>query len=104
MSTPYESNFYKVAALSDLATDQPRVFRAGGATIVLRRDGDGVTAIDGSCLAEESEAPANARVQRILDCVAGGGANDWSALLKRAGLAVRIDGSDVWVCIDGCKS
>ena len=88
MSSPYESSFYNVTTLGDLPADKPRVFRAAGATVVLRRDGERVTAIDGSGLADGREMSTR----------------EWDDLHSRAGLAVRVEGDQVWVCLDGCKA
>jgi nitrite reductase/ring-hydroxylating ferredoxin subunit len=106
MASPYDSSFYRVAAVGDLPVDKPRVYRAAGTTVVLRRHGDAVTAIDGSCLAEGVESSADARVKRVLECVASGTGSssaEWDGLHARAGLAVRVENGDVWVCIDGCR-
>lgn len=107
MASPYESSFYNVTTVGDLPADTPRVFRAAGATVVLRRTADEVTAIDGSCLADEREMSAEMRVRRILDCVASGSGSssrEWADLHSRAGLAVRIEDGRVWVCLEGCRS
>ncbi|HUP46624.1 MAG TPA: hypothetical protein VM779_14045 [Thermoanaerobaculia bacterium] len=46
MSSSYEASFRKVAPLEDVAPGTERVFRAAGVTIVVRRDGERVTATD----------------------------------------------------------
>jgi nitrite reductase/ring-hydroxylating ferredoxin subunit len=105
MASPWESSFYKVATVADLPVDQPRVFRAAGATVVIRRSADRVLAIDGSCLTEAGEMSADTRLKRVLECVAvgsGSSSTEWDELHGRAGLAVRVEDGEVWVCIDGC--
>ena len=43
----YERNFTKICRLQDL-TDKPKVFRTGGAEVILTRTDDGVEAVDAS--------------------------------------------------------
>lgn|GEM_PF-3198683 len=106
MSEPWESRYTRMVAVDDLPLGRPSVFRAGGATVVLRRDEHGVQAIDGSCLGDEGELSREQRVQKIFECVASGSAGtslDGSVLVEKAGLPVRIDEGAVWVCIDACR-
>lgn len=105
MTDAWESNFRKITTLAELPKGSPRVFRTGGATLVLRFDGEGVEAIDGSCLAEDSNWNTEARFRRILDCVASGvgsPTSEWDELVSRAALPVRVEEGSVWVCLDGC--
>jgi hypothetical protein len=81
-SSPYDASFHKIVALSALADGEPQTFRAAGSTVVIRRDGNSVTAIDGSVFVEGA---------------------DWHQLHARAGLAVRTEGGDVWVCLEDCE-
>lgn len=102
----YESSYRKIARVDELG-DRPRVYRAAGATLVMKREGADVSAIDGSCLAEDSSASEDLRVKRILECVAAGAgssSSEWSALHARAGLPVRLEDGDVWVCVEGCRT
>ena len=46
MTTPYEESFHKITPMAALEPGKPATFRAAGATIVLERRGDGVSAID----------------------------------------------------------
>ena len=80
--TPYEASFHKIVALSAVPDREPATFRAAGSTVVISRDGDSVTAIDGS----------------FFD-----GAADWQQLHARAALRVRIEDGDVWVCLEDCR-
>ena len=57
MADPYESNFHKIASADALPAGKPVIYRAAGATLVLRKDGDHVEAIDGSCLADDTSMP-----------------------------------------------
>lgn len=106
MNTSYESNYRKIARVDEL-DEKPRVYRAAGATLVMRRNGSDVSAIDGSCLADSSSAPEDVRVKRIMDCVAAGAgssSSEWNELHARAGLPVRLEDGDVWVCVEGCRT
>ena len=73
MSSSYESNFRMVTTLAELPLEEPRLFRAAGASIVLRRTKVGVTALDGSCLPEEKS------------------------------LQVRVENGEIWVCVEACR-
>lgn len=44
----YTGNFTKICRLEELPGDKPRVFRTGGAIVILSRRGDAVDAVDGS--------------------------------------------------------
>ena len=102
----YDSNYRKIATLEELTPAKPKVFRAAGATLVIRRDAADVTAIDGSCLAEMSDISSEQRVRRILDCVAAGTGSDtaeWAELHARAGLPVRVEKGEIWVCVEACR-
>lgn len=103
---PFESRFTKVASLPELPVETPRVFRAAGGMVVLRRRQDGtVEAVDGSCFNDDQSIPSAVRLQRILDCVAAGAGSfsaEWDDLARRAGRPVRVDGNDVWVCLEQC--
>ena len=72
----YDANFRKVVSLSELPMNEARVFRAAGATIVLRRTANEVTATGGSDAA---------------DAAAG------------ASLPVRVENGEVWVCVEACR-
>lgn len=94
-----------MAALAELPQGTPRVFRSAGSMVVLRRTGEVVEAVDGSCFADDRAAPSGERLQRILDCVATGAdspSSDWDELVARAGLSVRVVDGDVWVCLEQC--
>ena len=101
----YEGSYYKVANLAELPVGSPRVFRAAGATVVVRRDPNAITAIDGSCLQDGAKLSHDERLREILDCVsagAGSSPNDCQRLLTSAGLPVRVERDEVWVCIESC--
>lgn len=106
MNSSYEANYRKITRVDELG-DKPRVYRAAGATLVMRRTGSDVSAIDGSCLADTSSASEDVRVKSIMECVAagaGGSSSEWSELHARAGLPVRLEDGDVWVCVEGCRT
>ncbi|HEU4520955.1 MAG TPA: hypothetical protein VFT12_03065 [Thermoanaerobaculia bacterium] len=106
MSSPYESSFRKVASVEEVPAGTPRVFRAAGATVVIRRDGQTWTAIDGSCLTDAAETSSEDRLRKILTCVAAGTGSttaEWEQLHARAGLPVRVDDGAIWVCVEGCR-
>lgn len=106
MNSSYESNYRKIARVDELG-DRPRVYRAAGATLVMRREGSDVSALDGSCLADTSSASEEVQVKRIMECVAAGvgsSTSEWSELHARAGLPVRLEDGDVWVCVEGCRT
>lgn len=86
MTSSYEDSFHKITSVADLPIGIPRAFRAAGATVVIRRTEDKVLAIDGSAVPEE----------RALSM-------QWDELHARAGLAVRVENGEVWVCIEGCS-
>jgi hypothetical protein len=105
MSSSYEKHYRKLARLDELG-DEPRVFRSGGATFVIRRLGPDVSAIDGSCLEDSSLVPEDVQVKRILeriDAGAGSSSAEWSELHSRAGLPVRVEDGEVWVCVENCR-
>ena len=107
MTTAWEKNFRKITTLEDLPAGRPKVYRSGGATLVLRSDGERVGAIDGSCLAEDPNWSSDEKHRRILDCVASGVASassEWNELIGRAALVVRIEDGVVWVCLDDCEA
>ncbi len=89
MSSPYQDNFYKIAAVGELHAGKPRLFHAAGVAIVVRLDESGVSAIDGSSLKGGAGAAT--------------GSAEWDALHEKAGLAVRIEKGEVWVCLEGCR-
>lgn len=105
MSKSYEQSFRKIASVDDLPDGRPKIFRAAGATVVLLRRGKSVEAIDGSCVADDHAMPEQLRLKRILECVAAGQAAptaEWDTLVKKGGLAARIEDGWAWVCLDGC--
>lgn len=102
---PFESGYTKIAALGELPEGALRIFRSGGGMLVLRRVGDSVEAVDGSCFSDDRATPSEARLQRILDCIAEQSespSSEWLDLVRRAGLRVRITEGEVWVCVDQC--
>lgn len=106
MSSPYDASFRKVAATEELPAGRPRVFRAAGATVVLRRDGEDYSAIDGSCISDAPDLSADDKLRRIMKCVADGTGSspaEWQQLHDRAGLPVRVEDGAVWVCLEGCR-
>ncbi len=91
--------------MAELEEGVPRVFRSAGAMIVLRRSGDTVEAVDGSCFADDRAIPSEGRLQRILDCIAAGRASsstDWNDIVSQAGRSVRIVDDAIWVCLEQC--
>ena len=105
MSSSYEKHYRKIARIDELS-DEPRVFRSGGASFVIRRLGSDVSAIDGSCLADASLVPEDVQVKRILERInagVGSSSADWSELHTRAGLPVRVEDGEVWVCVENCR-
>jgi hypothetical protein len=106
MSDPYAANYHKITTEAELQPGRPVIFRAAGATLVLRRGESGVEAIDGSCLSDDGSLTPQARIDRIQECVAAGvgsQSKEWSELVRRAGLPVRVSDGVVWVCIDACS-
>lgn len=106
MSSPYDASFRKVATVEEVPSGRPQVFRAAGATVVVRREGEHYSAIDGSCIAEAPEVSSEERVRRIMKCVADGTGSssvEWEQLHARAGLPVRVEDGAVWVCVEGCR-
>ena len=75
MTTAFDDSFHKITRTEDLPPGVPTEFHAAGATIVLLRDGDRIEATDGS-----AEAGAAARRLRV-----------------------RVEGGEVWVCLEGCR-
>jgi hypothetical protein len=73
--------------------------------IVLRRIGEIVEAVDGSCFSDDRAAPSESRLQKILDCIAESSespSSEWANLVERVGLSVRVVDQEVWVCMDQC--
>lgn len=107
MAEAYEESFHKITTLDQLPPGKPAVFRAAGAILVLRRaDDDSVEAIDGSCLSDDVSVKGEQRLRRIFECVAAGigsPSSDWQSLVAKAGLPVKIEQNDVWVCVDACR-
>ena len=58
MTSSYEDSFHKIAAVNDLPMDEPKAFRAAGATVVLRRTADQVLAED-----SQTRTPLAVRVE-----------------------------------------
>jgi len=85
MKSSYEASFHKITSIAELPIGVPRVFRAAGATVVIRRMEDQVLALEGSTVAQERELSTK-----------------WDELHARSALAVRVENGDVWVCIEGC--
>lgn len=86
MTSSYEDSFHKITSIAELPIGIPRVFRAAGATVVIRRTEDQVLAIDGSAVPQGREL-----------------STQWDDLHARSGLAVRVENGDVWVCIEACS-
>ena len=106
-NSSYEGSYYKVTTMRELPDRLPRVFRAAGTAVVVRRDEEAVTAIDGSCLEDGAGLSPDQRLKKILECVAAGAGaapTEWQDLLSAAGLPVRVENDEVWVCIESCGS
>lgn len=86
MTSSYEDSFHKITSIAELPIGIPRMFRAAGATVVIRRTEDQVLAIDGSAVSHDREL-----------------STQWDELHARSGLPVRIENGDVWVCIEACS-
>ena len=93
MAQSNEQSLRKITTVDDLPEGQPKIYRAGGATVVLLRRGDSLEAIDGSCVADADIRP-DLRLKRIMECVAAG---------EGKNLAARIEDGWAWVCLDGCE-
>ncbi len=105
MASPYENSFHKIVRADDLTIDRLQVFRAAGTTIVLRRVADGITAIDGSALVDRGDLEPRVRLEKIIESAGGhDNASEWVTLVERAGLPVKVEDGDVWVCIEGCET
>jgi hypothetical protein len=81
MTSAYDDSYHKIARVEDLHIGKPDVFRAAGATIVLHRTEEGVTAVDGSGVSS---------------------VKSWDQLKSRSPLPTRVDDGYVWVCIEAC--
>jgi hypothetical protein len=90
VSSSYESSFHKIAALDDVPVGEPTTFRAAGSTVLIRRTESDVSAIDGSVIAEGRRVAPDQ--------------HEWEQLHARAGLAVRVEEGNIWVCLEGCES
>ena len=80
MTSSYEDSFHKITSIAELPIGIPRVFRAAGVTVVIRRTEDKVLAIDGSAMPHGREL-----------------STQWEELHARSGLAVEWK-RGVWVC------
>ena len=69
MQTAFDRGYTRLASLADLADGTARVFRAGGATLLLIRDGAEVLAFDGSCVAQDRSLPGRELVGAIIECL-----------------------------------
>lgn len=86
MSTPYQRGFRKIAALDELPPDEPKLYRTGGASILLLRSRFGVHAVDAT------------------GCVGvGEGELEWAEALRRPPIPAETHAGDVWVCVDFCR-
>lgn len=83
MATPYERGYRKIAMLAELSPGEPKIYRTGGATILLLRTAFGVRAVDATG-----------------SMFTSGGAPDHSALLERPPLPSETHDEAVWVCVD----
>ena len=102
---PFEEGYTKIASLGELPEGTPRVFRSGGGMLVLRRTGEQIEALDGSCFRDDRATPSEARLQKILDCIAdhaGSSSSEWEELVSRVGLMVQVVDGAIWVCVDQC--
>ncbi|MEO6487825.1 MAG: hypothetical protein ABIO78_07800 [Thermoanaerobaculia bacterium] len=68
MATPYESSFHKITTVAELVPGKPATFRAAGATIVLERTGDHVSAIDGESK-ETEQLPVRVENGEVWVCI-----------------------------------
>lgn len=106
MPNSYEQSFRKITPVEDLPDGQAKIYRAAGSTVVLLRRGNTLEAIDGSCVADDTDMTEQQRLTRILDCVAAGlneRDSNWPSLVQKGGLAARIEDGWAWVCLDGCE-
>lgn len=107
MPSAYEASYHRIAAVDELQLGRPKLFRAAGATILVRLNEQGVvTAIDAASLAHAGDRSPDARIREVLGfggSDAGSGSAEWQELELRAGLPARLEDGHVWVCIDACK-
>ncbi len=107
MADLYERGYRKIAAVEDLKNGEPRLYRTGGATILLLRSHIGVRAADATRCVDASElAAVRDRLASVGACLGSetGSSTDWSAAIERAPLPAETDDGAVWVCVDQCAT
>lgn len=103
--TAYDAGFRKIAELDELSDGEPKIFRTGGAIILLVRDGATVLATDATRCVSDTVAAPRERLRAIAECLAEGVPDlDWKAITKQQPLPVKVNGNEVWICVDLCTS
>jgi hypothetical protein len=100
----YEKGFRKILAVDEL-TNEPKLFRSGGAIILVIRTPDGVRAADATgCIEESLDSSRHSRLDQVAHCLGGASAMkvDWHEIVDKKPLLVEIRENDVWVCVDQC--
>ena len=107
MSDPFDRGYRKVALLDELPAGQPRLFRTGGAIILVLKTANGsIAAADATdCVDSSLERTQRERLAEIASCLGGSELlpADWEALLSEKSLPTETRNSEVWVCVDLCQ-
>lgn len=107
MSSAYDKGYRKIATMPELPPNEPKLFRSGGAVILLVRGADDVRAADVTdCLESSAAQSSRDRLTAVAQCLGGTSLlnADWLELVNRKSLPVERRKEEVWVCVDQCTS
>ncbi|HXI14079.1 MAG TPA: hypothetical protein VNM92_15755 [Thermoanaerobaculia bacterium] len=103
--TAYEAGFRKIAEISELVVGEPKIFRTGGAVILLMLKGTEVLATDATRCVPDTVTSPRERLLAIAECFTPGQVTiDWNEVIKKQPLPVQVNGNEIWICIDLCTS
>lgn len=101
----YEKGFRRMATVDELPIGQPRVYRSGGAFILLLRSRFGVRAADVTrCISADAPTGRGEALAAVAECLNDGdvAAIDWQAAIDEQTLPLEVRDDAVWVCVDEC--
>jgi nitrite reductase/ring-hydroxylating ferredoxin subunit len=101
----WDRGYRKIAALQELRESEPKLFRTGGAIVLLFRTGNSVAAADATnCVSENRDASSRERLKEVAECLGAevGLNTSWRELVEQKPLPVEVRDGDIWVCVDQC--
>jgi hypothetical protein len=102
----YELGYRKMGRVDDLPLEQPRVYRTGGAFILLLRSRFGVRAADVTHCFGADENGAARTLGAVAECLGDDALEtiDWQSALEEKALPLETREGDIWVCVDQCAA